>query len=70
MGGHDQACAALGLGAVESGDVFLSAGTAWVLTLVTDRADVAALPSSAEPQSPCGGRTLDSVARTWAGWGR
>lgn len=44
MGGHDQACAALGLGAVESGDVFLSAGTAWVLTVVTDRADVAALP--------------------------
>ena len=44
MGGHDQACAALGLGAVDPGDVFLSAGTAWVLTLVTDRADVAALP--------------------------
>lgn len=46
MGGHDQACAALGLGAVEPGDVLLSAGTAWVLTLVTDRADVASLPSS------------------------
>lgn len=44
VGGHDQACAALGLGAVEPGDVFLSAGTAWVLTVVTDRADVAALP--------------------------
>ena len=44
MGGHDQACAALGLGAVDPGDVFLSAGTAWVLTIVTDRADVAALP--------------------------
>ncbi|MCY4422615.1 MAG: FGGY family carbohydrate kinase [Acidimicrobiaceae bacterium] len=44
VGGHDQACAALGLGAVEPGDVFLSAGTAWVLTLVTDQADVAALP--------------------------
>lgn len=46
MGGHDQACAALGLGSVEPGDVFLSAGTAWVLTLVTDQADVAALPPS------------------------
>ena len=44
MGGHDQACAALGLGAVDPGDVFLSAGTAWVLTIVTDRGDVAALP--------------------------
>ncbi len=46
MGGHDQACAALGLGAVEPGDLFLSAGTAWVLTAVTDRVDAAALPSS------------------------
>ncbi len=44
VGGHDQACAALGLGVVDSGDLFLSAGTAWVLTLVTGRADVAALP--------------------------
>lgn len=44
MGGHDQACAALGLGAVDPGHVLLSAGTAWVLTLVTDRADVAILP--------------------------
>ena len=44
VGGHDQACAALGLGAVDPGHVFLSAGTAWVLTLVTDHADVAALP--------------------------
>lgn len=45
-GGHDQACAALGLGVVDPGDLFLSAGTAWVLTAVTDRADVAALPPS------------------------
>ncbi len=44
MGGHDQACAALGLGAVDPGAMFLSAGTAWVLTVVTDRADVDALP--------------------------
>ena len=44
VGGHDQACAALGLGAVDPGAAFLSAGTAWVLTAVTDRADVRALP--------------------------
>ena len=44
VGGHDQACAALGLDAADPGDVFLSAGTAWVLTIVTDRADVAVLP--------------------------
>lgn len=42
-GGHDQACAALGLGAVEPGRMFLSAGTAWVLTAVTDRACAGAL---------------------------
>ena len=42
-GGHDQACAALGLGAVESGQMFLSAGTAWVLTAVTDRTVVGAV---------------------------
>lgn len=29
-GGHDQFCAALGAGAVKSGDVMLSTGTAWV----------------------------------------
>lgn len=43
-GGHDQACAALGLGAVEPGRVFLSVGTAWVLTAATDRACASALP--------------------------
>ena len=46
MGGHDQACTALGLGVVEPGDLFLASGTAWVLTAVTDRANVAALPRS------------------------
>ncbi len=43
-GGHDQACAALGLGAVEPGQMFMSAGTAWVLTTVTGKACVGALP--------------------------
>ena len=46
IGGHDQACAALGLGVVTPGDLFLSAGTAWVLTMVSDRPDVGALPST------------------------
>ena len=46
MGGHDQACTALGLGVIDPGDLFLAAGTAWVLTAVTDRVDVAALPPS------------------------
>ena len=45
VGGHDQACAALGLGVADPGELFLSAGTAWVLTFVTDHADVAALPA-------------------------
>ena len=46
VGGHDQACAALGLGVIEPGDLFLSAGTAWVLTAVTGPIDVAAVPPS------------------------
>lgn len=41
VGGHDQACAALGLGAVEAGDAVMAAGTAWVLTAVTDRVPAA-----------------------------
>lgn len=36
-GGYDQYCAALGLGAVHTGDLMLSTGTAWVLIAVTDR---------------------------------
>ena len=44
VGGHDQACAALALGVVAPGDLFLSVGTAWVLTIVTDQPHVAALP--------------------------
>ncbi|WP_270395585.1 FGGY-family carbohydrate kinase [Mediterraneibacter massiliensis] len=35
-GGYDQYCAALGLGAVEKGDLMLSTGTAWVLMAITD----------------------------------
>lgn len=44
VGGHDQACAALGLRATTPGVVVLSAGTAWVLTVVTDRVAIDQLP--------------------------
>ena len=37
---HDQYAAALGAGCVNAGDILLSAGTAWVLVLITDRAVV------------------------------
>ena len=36
-GAHDQYCANIGAGAVNNGDCVLSTGTAWVLTLTTDR---------------------------------
>ena len=36
-GGYDQYCAALGLGAIEAGDLMLSTGTAWVLMAITDQ---------------------------------
>lgn len=43
-GGHDQACAALGLDVVETGAAVMSMGTAWVLTIVTDQVDIDNLP--------------------------
>ncbi len=36
-GAHDQYCASLGAGAVQSGDVLVATGTAWVVLGVTDR---------------------------------
>lgn len=39
-GGLDQACMALGCGAVNSGDIVLSTGTAWAMLAVTDRPNV------------------------------
>lgn len=36
-GGHDQYCAAIGCGAVNSGEIFLSTGTAWVILGVTEK---------------------------------
>ncbi len=46
VGGHDQACAALGLGVTAPGSALLSMGTAWVLTMITDRAETSSLPES------------------------
>lgn len=46
IGGHDQACAAFGLGAETSGAMVLSTGTAWVLTIVSDRTETERLPPS------------------------
>ena len=37
-GAHDQYCAAIGCGALEPGDMFLSTGTTWVVLGVTDHA--------------------------------
>ena len=45
-GGHDQSCAALGLGITRPGSALLSLGTAWVLTMITDRANARAVPHS------------------------
>jgi sugar (pentulose or hexulose) kinase len=46
IGGHDQACAALGLGAIEPGAIVLSAGTAWVLSIITGRVLVDEIPAA------------------------
>lgn len=37
IGGHDQYCAAIGIGAIHNGDVFFSTGTAWVVLAVSDK---------------------------------
>ena len=46
IGGHDQSCAALGLGVTTPGSALLSLGTAWVLTMITDRPNATAVPHS------------------------
>jgi xylulokinase len=45
IGGHDQACAALGLDVTAPGSALLSMGTAWVLTMITDRAEITSIPA-------------------------
>lgn len=44
VGGHDQSCAALGMGVAAAGEVMLAAGTAWVITALTDALTVAQIP--------------------------
>lgn len=44
VGGHDQCCAALGMGVATPGELMLAAGTAWVLTALTPRMTVAQIP--------------------------
>ncbi|MGI9621303.1 MAG: xylulokinase [Acidimicrobiales bacterium] len=45
VGGHDQTCGALALGAVEPGAVILSLGTAWVITAVCGPTRVVDVPA-------------------------
>jgi len=46
VGGHDQSCAALGVGITEPGECMLATGTAWVLTTVTSASGLADVPQS------------------------
>lgn len=43
-GGHDHCCEALAMGVTAGGRLLLTCGTAWVITGVVDRPDIAALP--------------------------
>ena len=43
-GGHDQCCAALAMGMIDPGEVKLACGTAWVVTAIVDKPDLAAIP--------------------------
>jgi xylulokinase len=45
-GGHDQCCAALGMGMTEPGRLMLASGTAWVLNAITASPSVEAAPDS------------------------
>ncbi|RMH80832.1 MAG: hypothetical protein D6683_04870, partial [Actinomyces sp.] len=44
-GGHDQTCAAYGLGVVEPGHVLLGCGTAWVVTVVAEESVADRIPA-------------------------
>jgi len=48
IGGHDQCCAALGMGVTAPGQLMLASGTAWVLTALTPDLPVAQVPASME----------------------
>lgn len=45
-GGHDQCCAALGMGMIEPGKLMLASGTAWVINAITTSPAVEATPAS------------------------
>lgn len=48
IGGHDQCCAALGMGVTAPGQLMLASGTAWVLTALTSDLPVAQVPDNME----------------------
>ncbi|HAJ34764.1 MAG TPA: hypothetical protein DCL15_03580 [Chloroflexi bacterium] len=48
VGGHDQCCAALGMGITAPGQLMLASGTAWVLTALTPDLPVAQIPPGME----------------------
>lgn len=48
IGGHDQCCAALGMGVTSPGQLMLASGTAWVLTALTPDVPVAQIPPGME----------------------
>ena len=48
VGGHDQCCAALGMGVLAPGELMLASGTAWVLTALTPRMPVDKVPAGME----------------------
>ncbi len=47
-GGHDQCCAALGMGVTAPGQLMLASGTAWVLTALTPDLPVDQVPANME----------------------
>lgn len=72
-GGHDQGCAALGLGVTAPGRTLLAGGTAWVVTTVVDEAAIDALPAEldlsrhAAPQRWTASRSLGGLG-AWLDW--
>jgi xylulokinase len=48
VGGQDQCCAALGMGATSPGQVMLASGTAWVITVLTGKMRVDQAPAQVD----------------------
>jgi sugar (pentulose or hexulose) kinase len=74
VGGHDQSCAALGMGVTAAGEVMLAAGTAWVITALTDAVTVAQIPAQMDlnfhvvPQMHTVSRLLGGFGATVEWW--